>query len=133
MNIDTQKLGRLTKRSEFLHVRDGLYKAQGGLVVQMRRAPAGQELNDTALRVGFTATKRVGNAVVRNRCKRRMRALAAQLLPAHGLSGYDYVFIARNGTQDRAYERLLDDGSKALLSLRETALKRASAPHKTTD
>lgn len=128
MNIDTLKLGRLTKRSEFLHVRDGLYRAQGALVVQMRKAP-----ESDAMRVGFTATKRVGNAVVRNRCKRRMRALAATLLPTYGMAGYDYVFIARGNTQSRPYERLLDDGSKALLSLREQLSKRAKRPNTQQD
>lgn len=114
------KLGSLKKRSEFLYVRDGIYKARGGVVIQARANP---HHND--LRVGFTATKRVGNAVIRNRAKRRLRAVARAVLPTHGMAGYDYVFIARDSTANRPYERLLDDGSKALLSLRETAQKSA--------
>ena len=116
------KLGRLTKRSEFLHVREGAYQAKGGLVIQMRESLI-QNDPPRQCRVGFTATKKVGNAVVRNRAKRRMREVARALLPSYGLAGYDYVFIARNTTTQRPFERLLDDGTKALLRLRESVNK----------
>ncbi|MGB0905989.1 MAG: ribonuclease P protein component [Maricaulaceae bacterium] len=117
------KLGRLTKRSEFLHVRDGIYKPSGGVVVQMRANPAigCEKKPEISIRVGFTATKRVGNAVIRNRAKRRLREVARTLLPDHGLLGYDYVFIARDSTLSRPYEQLLDDTQKALLSLSRKA------------
>ncbi len=69
------------------------------------------------MRVGFTATKKLGGAVVRNRCKRRMREAARRLLPLHGAPGYDYVFVARSSLQARAWERLLDDVKSALISL----------------
>jgi len=128
MTNKTLQLGRLTKRSEFLHVREGSYQAKGALVIQMRESSS--TINTPELcRVGFTATKKVGNAVIRNRAKRRMREIARHLLPQYGLAGYDYVFIARNNTTQRPYERLLDDGTKALLRLRETAHKR---PHTQT-
>jgi ribonuclease P protein component len=52
---------------------------------------------DEALRVGFTVTKKIGGAVVRNRMKRRLRALARELLPAGGMPGADHVLIGRNG------------------------------------
>ena len=119
------KLGSLKKRAEFLYVRDGRYKAQGGVVVQMRATPTtdDQASSEPMIRVGFTATKRIGNAVVRNRAKRRLRALARTVLPQYGLPGYDYVFIARNNTHTRAYDTLLDDCSKALLSLRDYVQK----------
>lgn len=68
---------------------------------------------------GFTATKKIGNAVVRNRAKRRLREAARQLLPRFGRAGVDYVFIARSMTADIAWERLLDDVESALLSLAE--------------
>jgi len=68
---------------------------------------------------GFTATKKVGNAPVRNRAKRRLREAARILLPQHGVSGADYVFIARLDTATTRWERLLDDMEKALISLRE--------------
>jgi len=57
-----EKLGVLKKRAEFLYVRAGAYRAQGGIVIQMRSNPDHQ-----AIRVGFTATKKIGNAVIRNK------------------------------------------------------------------
>ena len=114
------KLGSLTKRSEFLYVRDGKYKAIGGVVVQMRET-AENANNNPRIRAGFTATKKIGNAVIRNRAKRRLREVARALLPLHGLPGYDYVFIARATTIARPYEQLLDDTQKALLSLSRKA------------
>ena len=107
---NNQKLGRLKKRSEFLYVRDGQYRAIGGVVIQMRE---NSDLGDE-IRVGFTATKKIGGAVVRNRAKRRLRACAAELLPQYGLSGHDYVFIARDGTCQRKFEDLTADVKKAL-------------------
>ncbi len=107
------KLGRLKKRSEFLYVRDGKYRAIGGVVIQMRENPD----NNAAIRVGFTATKKIGGAVVRNKAKRRLRACAADLLPQYGLSGHDYVFIARDRTNARKFEDLREDVKKALQKL----------------
>ena len=69
------------------------------------------------MRVGFTATKKLGGAVVRNRCKRRMREAARQLLPLYGAPGHDYVFVARSSLEARSWERLLDDVKSALISL----------------
>ena len=66
------------------------------------------------IRVGFTATRKVGGAVVRNRAKRRMRAVARALLAELGMAGCDYVFVARNGAPDRAWLQLLDDARRAL-------------------
>ena len=113
MSTQITSLGRLKKRSEFLHVRDGRYKAIGGIVIQMRANPDETD----GLRVGFTATKKTGNAVIRNRAKRRLREVAREKLPKLGRAGHDYVFIARQSTVKRPYEKLLDDAEKALLSL----------------
>lgn len=109
---DMKKLGVLKKRAEFLYVREGAYRAQGGIVIQMRKNP-----QHDALRYGVTATKKIGNAVTRNRAKRRLRELARALLPEYGLTGHDYVFIARNGTAEREWSALLDDTKKALITL----------------
>lgn len=111
MNIP--KLGRLTKRSEFLFVREGRYRAKGGIVIQMRPNPR----NGDQIRVGFTATKKIGNAVERNLAKRRLRSCAQALLAQYGLEGHDYVFIARDGTNKRNFEDLQADVKKALLTL----------------
>ena len=72
---------------------------------------------DPLIRAGFTATKKIGGAVVRNRAKRRLREAARLLLPLHGAAGSDYVFIARGGTATRPWARLLDDVKSALISL----------------
>lgn len=113
MSNTPTKLGRLTKRSEFLFVRAGRYQAIGGVVVQMRKNPNSAD----AIRAGFTATKKIGNAVIRNRAKRRLRETARALLPVHGKPGHDYVFIARQGTADRPFQKLTRDVEKALSSL----------------
>ncbi len=107
------KLGKLKQRSEFLYVKDGRYQARPGVVIQMRAQPDPCE----TINVGFTATKKIGNAVVRNRCKRRMRALARELLPRHGKLGHDYVFIARASTAKAPWPDLHKDVEKALLRL----------------
>ena len=112
----TPKLGVLKKRSEFLYVRDGLYSAKGGVVVQMRENSA-----RSGIGMGFTATKKIGNAVVRNRAKRRLREAARALLPELGLSGHDYVLIARGSTTARDWTDLLDDTRKALITLSHRA------------
>jgi len=76
-----------------------------------------REDSSSHIGLGFTATRKVGNAVVRNRAKRRLREAAARMLPLHGRPGHDYVFVARAGTPDRDWPRLLDDVKSALLSL----------------
>ena len=120
MNI---KLGVLKKRSEFLYVREGLYSAKGGVVVQMRENKA-----RSGIGMGFTATKKIGNAVTRNRAKRRLRQAARALLPELGLSGHDYVLIARDSTTARKWTDLLDDTRKALITLSQRA-SGAKGPH----
>lgn len=117
MTTDIQKLGRLKKRSEFLFVanRNGksLYKARPSVVVQTRK----HQTRETGIHCGFTATKRVGNAVIRNRCKRRLRECANALLPELGKQGFDYVFIARDSTAHTDWSTLCKDVEKALLRL----------------
>jgi ribonuclease P protein component len=73
---------------------------------------------DGPIGVGFTASKKVGGAVVRNRAKRRLREAARQLLPEHGLGGVDYVLVARQSTPDADWAGLLDDLKNALIRLR---------------
>ena len=79
---------------------------------------------------GFTATRKVGGAVVRNRAKRRLREAARLLLPVHGKPGFDYVFIARSGAPSRPWPRLLDDVKSALIRLasEDGAPTKMSAP-----
>lgn len=104
---------RLTSRRQFLAAAKGLARPCGAVLIQTRdRADA-----DPAIGMGFTATKRLGGAVVRNRAKRRLREAARALLPQHGQAGADYVLIARQGCADRPWDRLLDDVKTALIRL----------------
>ncbi len=73
--------------------------------------------DEPAMRVGFTVTKKIGNAVIRNRMKRRFRALARELLPEHGLAGADHVLIGRSGGIERDYATLAADLQRALEKL----------------
>lgn len=66
------------------------------------------------VRVGFTASRKVGNAVLRNRAKRRLRAAAAEVLARDGRKGTDYVLIARAETGERPYAQLVGDLEAAL-------------------
>ena len=68
-------------------------------------------------RVGFTASKKVGNAVIRNRSKRRMRAMARQLLPSLGLPGVDYVFIAKKSLVTANWSDFTEQSAKAIAHL----------------
>lgn len=81
-----------------------------GFVLLMRPRDDG----DAAMRIGFTVTKKIGNAVVRNRMKRRLRALARDLLPSRGVPGADHVLIGRAGGIERDYATLKAELAKAL-------------------
>ncbi len=112
MSPDAPKLERLKKRWQFLACAKGISAARGAVVVQALPRP-----DQLHIGVGFTATRKVGGAVVRNRAKRRLREAARALLPVHGRPGFDYVLVARVGTSDRPWPRLLDDVKSALISL----------------
>jgi len=99
---------RLKKRADFLRVAGVRRRwATPGMVLQAARDPSCVDAG--RLRVGFTATKKVGNAVVRNRIKRRLRALADEMLPEHAKTGWDYVLIGRGQTPDRDFAALRRD------------------------
>ena len=112
--VQASKTGvvRLKTRPQFLFVRAGQTERRKSLAVQAR-----QRSGSAHIGAGFTATKKVGNAVTRNRAKRRLREAAQQLLPVHGARGCDYVFIARLDTATIEWQRLLDDMESALISL----------------
>jgi ribonuclease P protein component len=119
-------VGRLKKRPEFLKVAAARTKwVTPGLILQARqRSPEDRpvpgltgERRDPAaesIRVGFTVSRKVGQATERNRARRRLRAAATEVLPRYARPGYDYVLIGRRATLDRSYDRLVDDLRTAL-------------------
>ena len=84
-----------------------------GFVLLVRK----REDGDPAIRLGITVTKKVGNAVVRNRMKRRFRALGRDLLATQGIAGADHILIGRAGGIERDYAMLRDEFGKALRKL----------------
>ena len=104
------RLPRLTRRSEFLRAAArGRKAARPGLVLQALFSGEG-----APLRLGFTATKKIGGAVVRNRAKRRLREAARLTLSAEAAPGWDLVLIARDTTATRPFAQLLGDLRGAL-------------------
>ncbi|OLF81426.1 hypothetical protein AWH62_01785 [Maricaulis sp. W15] len=108
---------RLKTRREFLHVAKGKKAVRSGVVIQARSRDGSLHLQDAPIGAGFTATRKIGGAVIRNRAKRRLREIVRLLLPLHGQPGIDYVFIARATTPDRDWSRLVGDVESALVSL----------------
>jgi ribonuclease P protein component len=109
---------RLKRRSEFLRVAGARRKcAMPGLVLQACR----QAETGGATRVGYTASRKVGGAVQRNRARRRLKAAAGRIIPGHAKAGFDLVLIARGTTAKRPFRALVGD--------LEAALKRVGAWH----
>lgn len=83
----------LKTRPEFLKAARARRQGTKGMMVQARKRSADEPAQ--GIRVGFTCSKKVGNAVARNRAKRRLREVARMVLPQHGVPGWDYVLIGR--------------------------------------
>ena len=122
-------LDRLKKRSEFLAVAAANRRwTMPGLVLQARpylndnsgsaeSRPAAETRQGSGLRVGFTATKKIGNAVKRNRARRRLRAAVRDVLSEANAAAADLVIVARQGTIKRPYSDLKNDLAAALRRL----------------
>src|SRR5436190_17927717 len=110
----TAGLVRLKTRADFVRVAAGRSRAvRPAFIVQAAPQPAGDD-NSGVVRVGFTASRKVGNAVVRNRAKRRLRAIASAVLARNARPDTDYVLIARAETTMRDYPELVGDLEGAL-------------------
>lgn len=108
---------RLKKRREFLAVAASGKKAIAStLIIQALQRTADISVAEVMpfIRLGFTVTKKVGNSVVRNRARRRLREAARSLIAEHGVAGWDYVVIARASAPKAPYEILLRDMKYAL-------------------
>jgi len=129
-------IGRLKRRAEFLQVAAANRKwVAPGLILQVCRHVRSETVNATRkggadllraeqgaadqvpMRVGFTASRKVGNAVTRNRAKRRLRAAVDIIVPQHGAPGYDIVLIARQATVSRDFPALVQDLTNGLRKL----------------
>ena len=110
MSCDIQSI---KKRADFIKLsKEGFSSPQEGLVLQ---AKSNEELStQNLIRFGVTATKKIGNAVIRNKCKRKLRILAKEILIEHAKENSDYVLIARNTTYNRNISLLKTDLLNAL-------------------
>lgn len=125
------QIRRLKSRKDFLRAQKGIRRRSSGLTVELCATPDTTETQKTDCRVGFTASKKVGNSVARNRAKRRMRALAAEILPALAESGHDYVLIARPQTIVRPFDLLRQDLIEAVTQANRLQHKNRQLPPET--
>lgn len=97
----------LTKRADFLRAARAKRQGTSGFLLQARRRGSDEP---PGMRVGYTCSKKVGNAVSRNRAKRRLREVARAVLPETGQTGWDYVLIGRpEVTATRPFEQMKAD------------------------
>ena len=127
MKPDQPALHTLRGRREFLAVAKGDKQVRRGLVLQARCRKPDTKINAAAIRFGLTATKKIGNAVIRNRTRRRLRVLAHEILSARGQPGYDYVLIGRAATKHRTWEGLRTDLRSALKKVHKAEPKKAGS------
>lgn len=108
-------LERIKKRRTFqLATHNGKKFVASGVILQV--IPSERE---DVFRLGFTTTKKLGNAVVRNRIRRRLRAVAQQVAPEYALNGFDYVLIGRKVTLDIPFLTLLKDAKYVFKSFKK--------------
>ncbi len=110
------RLAVLHRRADFLRAAKARHQSTPGFVLQARER--GPDESGNGIRVGYTCSKKVGNAVARNRAKRRLREIARQILPDRGVAGWDYVLIGRaTATAQRRFTDLSADLQNALTKI----------------
>ena len=110
--VSTPQMTVLTKRADFIRASKARRQGTTGVHLQARKRAQGEA---DGIRVGYTCSKKVGNAVARNRAKRRLREIARITLPDLGRDGWDYVLVGRNGTTGSIpFDDLLRDMKRAI-------------------
>jgi ribonuclease P protein component len=133
MALEAFTIETLTVRRQFLHCAQGL-KASGRFALLQARSTADPVAQARgAIRFGLTASKKVGNAVKRNRARRRLRAAMFQLLPLYGKPGIDYVAVARTATTEAEWADLLDDLTRLFIKLSKSLSLPSSTPTSQSD
>jgi ribonuclease P protein component len=112
---EAERLTTIKKRADFLAANAGLRTTTPGFVLLVRD----RKDDDPQMRVGFTVTRKIGGAVVRNRMKRRFRALAREVMPKNGFHGADHVMIGRGKGIERDFAQLRTELAGALDRLRK--------------
>ena len=108
-------LQQLTRRADFLRAAQAGRQGTPGFLLQARARRDGEATAPDTIRVGFTCSKKVGNAVARNRAKRRLREIARLVLASEGQHGWDYVLVGRpEATTTRDFAAMKGDLSRAL-------------------
>ena len=109
------KLLKVRKRSDFLSANNGLRIVMPGFILLVRKDACDAD----TVRMGITVTKRIGNAVVRGRMKRRFRDLMRQILPVQGIAGADHILIGREKGIERDFAKLYDELEQALQRIKD--------------
>lgn len=126
-------LPRLKRRGEYVRAaKSGLHASAPGMAVQAYRRREGEGPAD-GIRVGFTTSKKVGNAVTRNRVRRRLRVVADALLAESGKPQHDYVLVGRTAAKDRDFQDLLSDLRNALKQIERRAAARDARKRQGTE
>jgi len=115
----------LRQRADFLRVRaSGIQNVTPGFILQAAPRHSARAPNyNTAIHIGFTASKKVGNAVCRNRVKRRLRALADKVMAREASMNFDYVLVGRAQTLTRGFALMEQDLQKSLQRIQVRAQK----------
>ena len=108
-----QKIDKITKRSDYLRASKSKYFRSNSFIIQFYN-----RADTLGPRYGVTATKKIGNAIKRNKAKRRIRNLVKDLLPKYGKNGYDYVFIAKENLINEDWEVLKEESTSVLKDLK---------------
>jgi ribonuclease P protein component len=112
---EAQRLTTISKRADFVAANAGKRATTPGFILLVRD----RKDSDPSMRVGFTVTRKIGGAVVRNRMKRRFRALAREIVPAKGFAGADHVMIGRAKGIERDFAAMRTELANALDGMRK--------------